>query len=94
MRIVSAADLAGIFSFPELVETLRSAFRREVVTPVRHHHEITISGEPAAMLLLMPAWDDFSPQSLPHKGHLGVNVVSSIPAMRRAAGRATPALVS
>jgi ornithine cyclodeaminase len=79
MRIVSAADLAGIFSFPELVETLRSAFRREVVTPVRHHHEMTISGEPAAMLLLMPAWDDLSATERVNKGHLGVKVVSVYP---------------
>ena len=58
MRVISAEDLAGVFTFPDLIEALRTAFRRGAVAPVRHHHTIALSGEPDATLLLMPAWDD------------------------------------
>ena len=56
MRIISAEDLDRTFTFPRLIEALRRAFRSEIEVPVRHHHPIERPGEPAATLLLMPAW--------------------------------------
>lgn len=56
MRIITADDLAGVFTFPSLIEALRAGFRGEIVTPARHHHTIERPGEPDATLLLMPAW--------------------------------------
>lgn len=52
MKVLSAADVARAAPYRELVEALREAFRSDVATPVRHHHETG----PATTLLLMPAW--------------------------------------
>jgi ornithine cyclodeaminase len=78
MRVVTADVLAGLFTFPELVEQLRRAFRQGVVTPVRHHHKVTLAGEPAATLLLMPAWTDMSTGPTPD-AYLGVKIVAVYP---------------
>jgi ornithine cyclodeaminase/alanine dehydrogenase-like protein (mu-crystallin family) len=56
MRVVSAEDLARTFTFPALIEALRRAFQSEIEAPARQHHTIERPGEPAATLLLMPAW--------------------------------------
>jgi ornithine cyclodeaminase len=56
MRIISADELRQTFAFPALIEALRHAFKSDVEVPVRHHHAIERPGEPAATLLLMPAW--------------------------------------
>ena len=71
MRLISADDLGRTFTFPQLVEALRRAFRDELTVPLRHHHTIARAGEPDATLLLMPAWGD---------GFLGVKIVSVFPA--------------
>ena len=78
MRIVAGDDLDRLFTFPELIETLRNAFRSGAVTPVRHHHPISLPDQPDAMLLLMPAWDDFS-QRGSSSGHVGVKIVTVHP---------------
>ncbi len=74
MRVVSAADLARVFTFPDLIEALRSGFRRGAVVPARSHHAIEIAGEPAATLLLMPAWDMSGARAF-----LGVKIVTVHP---------------
>ena len=76
MRIVSAAELATLFTFPDLVEALRDAFRRGAEVPVRHHHTIALTDAPAATLLLMPAWDHEPGEEA---GHIGVKVVTVHP---------------
>ena len=75
MRIISAEELDHTFTFPQLIEALRSAFRSEMEVPVRHHHPVERPGEPAAMLLLMPAWK----RSGADGGFLGVKIVSVFP---------------
>ncbi len=39
-----------------LVEALNDIFTRDVVAPIRHHHTMDVPQDPAATLLLMPAW--------------------------------------
>lgn len=56
LRFVSAGEIAGLLTFPALIDALDAAFRRRIVTPVRHHHAIERPGGEEAMLLLMPAW--------------------------------------
>jgi ornithine cyclodeaminase/alanine dehydrogenase-like protein (mu-crystallin family) len=75
MRVISAGDLARIFTFPRLIEALRQAFRSPITVPVRHHHTIERPDEPAATLLLMPAWTDAGSEG----GYLGVKIVSVYP---------------
>jgi len=79
MRFLSAADLARLFTYPDLVEALREAFRTGAVAPVRHHHTVELPGEPAATLLLMPAWDDPARTPPAAARFLGVKVVSVYP---------------
>ncbi len=74
MRVVSAADLARVFTFPKLIEALRRGFRRGAVVPARSHHTIEIAGEPAATLLLMPAWEMSGARAF-----LGVKIVTVHP---------------
>ena len=52
MKLFSAADVARLAPYRDIVEALREGFRSEIATPVRHHHETS----PVATLLLMPAW--------------------------------------
>lgn len=78
MRIISADDLARIFTFPRLIEALRAAFAGETVTPLRHHHTIALDGEPDATLLLMPAWTG-GDRKAGDGGHVGVKIASVYP---------------
>lgn len=52
MKVISAAELAGIADYKSIVEALRDGFKADIETPVRHHHEIS----DVSTLLLMPAW--------------------------------------
>lgn len=52
MKVLTAADVARLAPYRDTVEALREAFRADITTPVRHHHDISSS----ATLLLMPAW--------------------------------------
>ncbi|MGB8314696.1 MAG: ornithine cyclodeaminase family protein [Aestuariivirga sp.] len=52
MKVISAAELAAIAGYADIVEALREGFRADIATPVRHHHETS----PVSTLLLMPAW--------------------------------------
>ncbi|QFR34047.1 ornithine cyclodeaminase family protein [Ancylobacter sp. TS-1] len=54
-RFVPAGEIAGLLTFPALIDALDAAFRRPIVTPVRHHHTIA-RPDGDATLLLMPAW--------------------------------------
>ena len=79
MRIIPAADIADVLTFPELIESLRSAFRAGAVTPVRHHHTIALPDQSDATLLLMPSWTDFVAQGHSDRGYIGVKIVSVFP---------------
>ncbi|AXS39069.1 ornithine cyclodeaminase family protein [Breoghania sp. L-A4] len=79
MRVVTAPQINGILTFRDLVETLRSAFRSDIETPVRHHHTIERTNGSDAALLLMPAWNDFTKQAHSDRGYIGVKVVSVFP---------------
>ncbi|HUR44055.1 MAG TPA: ornithine cyclodeaminase family protein [Aestuariivirga sp.] len=54
MKTISAAELAELAPYGEIVATLRHAFQSHYTTPVRHHHETS----DASTLLLMPAWSE------------------------------------
>lgn len=80
MRIITAADIAEVADFRDLVETLRVAFRNPPITPLRQHHTIERpEGEPNSTLLVMPAWTDFASQGSSKRGYTGVKIVSVVP---------------
>jgi ornithine cyclodeaminase len=74
MRVVSSAEIDRVLTFPALIEALAEAFRGDMVTPVRHHHEIERPGAHGT-LLLMPSWTGSAMQD----GFIGVKVVSVFP---------------
>jgi alanine dehydrogenase len=71
MKIFDARVTREFLPWPSLVEALRTMFRSGCEMPRRHHHEVEVPGEPAATLLLMPAWVCGE--------HLGVKVVNVMP---------------
>lgn len=71
MRIIAAAEVEAALDYPSLVERLRQAFRRDIQTPVRHHHDVEVAGGDPATLLLMPAWQAGR--------HIGVKMVTVFP---------------
>ena len=71
MRIISAGEVEAALDFESLVERLRQAFRRETISPVRHHHAIETADDEDATLLLMPAWQA--------RRHIGLKSVTVFP---------------
>jgi ornithine cyclodeaminase len=72
MRVIGADEIERILTYPDLVDTLREAFRAGITVPPRHHHRIPRDGGEATFIL-MPAWDDSA------AGHIGVKIVSVFP---------------
>ncbi|MBT9290891.1 ornithine cyclodeaminase family protein [Prosthecodimorpha staleyi] len=87
MRVVEAEEVGRLLVYPDLVDALEAAFRGHVVTPVRHHHPVVRAGEPDAMLLLMPAWDDVS-AGFDGDPMIGIKIVNVVPG-NAARGRAS-----
>ncbi len=74
MRVIGAAEIDGVLTWPMLVDALAEAFRSEIVAPPRHHHHVERGAADAATLLLMPAWSGATSGAF-----LGVKVVSVFP---------------
>ncbi|HYY83159.1 MAG TPA: ornithine cyclodeaminase family protein, partial [Beijerinckiaceae bacterium] len=74
MRVVTSAEIDRVLTFPALIDALAEAFRGDMVTPVRHHHEIERPGAHGT-LLLMPSWTGAAMQ----EGFIGVKIVSVFP---------------
>ena len=53
---LSAEELIQRLPWQETIAAIKNIFTREVQAPIRHHHNISVPGEPEATLLLMPAW--------------------------------------
>lgn len=74
MRVISSAEIDRVLTFPALVDALSEAFRADMVTPIRHHHEIERTGAHGT-LLLMPSWTGPATTD----AFVGVKVVSVFP---------------
>lgn len=79
MRMIGADDVDRCLTFPGLVETLRAAFRRGAVQPVRHHHAVERPQGADSTLLLMPAWTDFARADEGDEAYIGVKIVTVSP---------------
>ncbi|MGY6707527.1 MAG: bifunctional Delta(1)-pyrroline-2-carboxylate/Delta(1)-piperideine-2-carboxylate reductase [Rhizobiaceae bacterium] len=79
MRFVSAEEVDRILTHKGLVETLREAFRKGAVQPLRHHHTVDRPTGTPSTLLLMPAWSDFAAPGLEGDGYIGVKIVTVSP---------------
>jgi ornithine cyclodeaminase len=75
MRVISADEIDRALTFPALIDALAEAFRGDIVTPERHHHDVERAGGPGT-LLLMPAWTGAASSGA---SFLGVKIVSVFP---------------
>lgn len=72
MRVLDAAAIDSALDFPALIETIDAALRSEIVSPVRHHHQIE-RADGNATNLIMPAWNAGT------DGFLGIKIVNVFP---------------
>lgn len=79
MLTISADGVDRALTFPDLVETLRQAFKAGAIQPVRHHHAVERPGSAGSTLLLMPAWTDFNAAGASGNGYMGVKIVTVSP---------------
>ncbi|MEO8134116.1 MAG: ornithine cyclodeaminase family protein [Betaproteobacteria bacterium] len=56
IHFFDAATVRARLDWATMIAALESALRAEVHAPVRINHSIEVPGQPAASLLLMPAW--------------------------------------
>jgi len=56
MRYFDADAIREHLTWPRMLAALDAMLRDDVAAPLRTHHAIDVPGEPAASLLLMPAW--------------------------------------
>jgi ornithine cyclodeaminase len=78
---LNADEARAALDLPSVIEALRAMFREGCEAPVRHHHTIAAEGQPAATMLLMPAWLSGR--------YLGVKLVNVFPGN---GGRGLPAV--
>jgi ornithine cyclodeaminase len=55
-RYIDAATIRSRLPWPRIVDALQHALTTDVEAPLRAQHPIAVPGEPAATLLVMPAW--------------------------------------
>ena len=79
MKFFSAAQMAAAMDYRGLVDALRDAFRGHYITPVRHHHTISLPDQSDATLLLMPSWQDTKQDGASHGAYAGVKMVTVYP---------------
>ncbi len=58
MRVFSPTETAAALNYTGLIDAISQVFASGATAPQRHHHTMKKTGEPDAVLLLMPAWAD------------------------------------
>lgn len=71
MLTLDQAAVAAALDWKTTIEALRTMFRIDCTSPVRHHHTLDVPDAPAATVLLMPAWTA--------AGYLGVKIANVFP---------------
>jgi len=71
LTIVNDEQVTALTPWPALIDTIRDAFRRGGVSPVRHQHSIPGNDREDITLLLMPAWNQ--------EGDFGTKLVTVSP---------------
>lgn len=79
MQFLDASIVNQAMDYRALVEALRQAFQESYVTPVRHHHTISLPDQADATLLLMPSWGDADVRGVSKDGFLGIKMVTVYP---------------
>jgi ornithine cyclodeaminase len=58
MLSIDARSLAATLPYADLIDALDASFRGDSRMPARTHHEVAVREQPAATLLVMPAWQE------------------------------------
>jgi ornithine cyclodeaminase len=87
LRIVDAFEASRLLPMKPLIDGLREFHVEGCEVPPRHHHSITVPGQPEATLLVMPSWKEKSEDG----GYLGIKLVTVFPGN---SARGLPALTS
>lgn len=56
MQVLDENETRAALPFDGLIDAIANMFAGDCVTPLRHHHTMSVPGEADATLLLMPAW--------------------------------------
>lgn len=72
---INGSELQKLLPWGELVNAISSIFCSDCQMPVRHHHSLSVEGQPEATLLLMPAWVENT--------FLGVKIANVFPGNRQ-----------
>ncbi|WP_137133602.1 ornithine cyclodeaminase family protein [Rhizobium sp. FKY42] len=56
MQVLDESETRAALPFDGLIDAIAKMFAGDCVTPLRHHHTVSVPGEADATLLLMPAW--------------------------------------
>ena len=89
MQILAASDIAAAMDYSGLTRALGEAFRSHYVTPVRHHHTISLPDQADATLLLMPSWTNAEEVGTSLGGFVGIKMVSVFPDNEARLGKAS-----
>ena len=79
MRFFDGAAVDAALSYPALIDILEAAFIKGAISPLRHHHAISLDGRPEAMLLLMPAWEESASGAGFAGRYIGVKTITVFP---------------
>ena len=71
LTILNDEQVTALTPWPALIDTIRDAFRRGGVSPVRHQHSIPGNDREDITLLLMPAWNQ--------EGDFGTKLITVAP---------------
>ncbi|NDP43939.1 MAG: ornithine cyclodeaminase family protein, partial [Aromatoleum sp.] len=84
MRYFDAATIRARLPWPRMLDAIDAMLKDDVAAPLRANHSIDVPGEPAASLLLMPAWRAGQ--------RIGVKLVTVFPGNRERGQRAVNAV--
>lgn len=79
MRVISSDEIEAVLRYPELIETLRRAYRSKTVTPAPAHFEIKRPGAKNGALHANPAWTNFLSQGHTGRGYIGCGLTVELP---------------
>lgn len=86
MRVISSDEIEAALRYPELIETLRRAYRSKTVTPAPAHFEIKRPGTKSGALYANPAWTNFLSQGHTDRGYIGCGLTVALPGNNETSG--------
>ncbi|WP_417688386.1 ornithine cyclodeaminase [Roseibium sp.] len=74
MRLISSDEIESTLTFPEVIETLRRAYRSATIVPEPARFSIERTGGNASTMTMSPAWTNFALQGHDDRGYIGCSL--------------------